>query len=106
MKPVVVDGSWLVIIRCFLVITIMDGLHDSFGIIVPELITRRNYNRQSVAWISITLEATWKFTACIASGLCRMYGCRFPVILGGIIICTGYIGTAFAYLKTWYLLPY
>ena len=63
---------------------------------MPEPITRRGYNRQSFAWFLNVRETTWKLTAFIASGLFRMNGCRFLVILGGITICTSYIAAAFS----------
>ena len=94
MRKVQVDESYLVIFYCFLVHAIVDGLHYCFGIIVAELIERRSFSGESVAWVSLILETSWNLFAFIPGGLCRVYGCRIPVMLGGIIVCSGYFAAA------------
>ena len=66
----------------------------SLGIIHIQLVQRRSYTRENVAWITAICVTSYKSTALIASCLYRFYGCRVPVILGGIITCAAYVLTA------------
>ena len=88
------DESYLIILYSFLIHAIVDGLHYCFGIIVTELIERRNFSGESIAIVSVLFSTSWNLLTFISSGLHRMYGCRLPVMLGGAILCAGYVAAA------------
>ena len=94
MRVIRVDESYLIILYSFLIHAIVDGLHYCFGIIVTELIERRNFSGESIAIVSVLFSTSWNLLTFISSGLHRMYGCRLPVMLGGAILCAGYVAAA------------
>ena len=94
MRVIRVDESYLIIFYSFLIHAIVDGLHYCFGIIVTELIKRRNFSGESIAIVSVLFSTSWNLLTFISSGLHRMYGCRLPVMLGGAILCAGYVAAA------------
>ena len=94
MRVIRVDESYLIILYSFLIHAIVDGLHYCFGIIVRELIERRNFSGESIAIVSVLFSTSWNLLTFISSGLHRMYGCRLPVMLGGAILCAGYVAAA------------
>ena len=123
MKPVDVDDSWLVMFYSFIIHSVADGMGLSLGIIGAQLIERRNYSRERVAWIPTIFITSYKLSAFLASSCYRLYGCRLAVVLGGIFTSGGYfitgissqnvtvvyifigvvsgIGYSFLYVPTW-----
>ena len=85
------DESWMVIIYCFLIHSVADGIALSFGIVGTQLIERRNYSRELVAWLPTILYSCFKLSTFFTSSLYRRYGCKLPVILGGIFSCLGFV---------------
>ena len=95
MKGVGVDKSWLVILYSFLVHFAIDVSSFSLGVLGEQLIERRNFNRESMAWISTLQLICWKLFGFVASGLYHLYGCRIPLIIGGVAYFLGHIIPAF-----------
>ena len=93
MKPVDVDESWLVMLYSFFIHAVADGMGYSLGIIGTQLIERREYSRELVAWIPTIFITSYKLSAFLASSCYRLYGCRVAVVLGGILTCGGYFVT-------------
>lgn len=90
MRPVAVDESNSVILFAFLVHAIADGLRFAIGLIGTMLIERRHFSREAVAWIATVAAIAGKVLSFVSSGLYHKYGCRVPVLSGGIIYCFGY----------------
>ena len=93
MKPVDIDESWLVMFYSFFIHSVADGMGYSLGIIGTQLIERRNYSRELVAWIPTIFITSYKLSAFLASSCYRLYGCRIAVVLGGIFTCSEYFIT-------------
>ena len=93
MKPVDIDESWLVMLYSFFIHSVANGTGYSLGLIGMQLIERRNYSRELVAWIPTIFITSYKLSAFLASSCYRHYGCRIAVVLGGIFTCSGYFIT-------------
>ncbi len=87
MKSVKADESWLVVLYSLAVHTVTAGFNASFSIIVPELVSRRNFSRLAVASVVTTLTVSWRIMGFFTGGVCALCGYRIPIMAGGIVSC-------------------
>ncbi|KAJ8972057.1 hypothetical protein NQ317_010926 [Molorchus minor] len=98
MKPQVPDGGWgwLVVLACFYINMIADGVGFTFGLMYKEFLEAFGASKSATSWIGSLFMAIPLITGPIASALVDKYGCKYTTIVGGIICTVGFVLSHFA----------
>ncbi|KAJ8957427.1 hypothetical protein NQ318_004907 [Aromia moschata] len=93
MKPSIPDGGWgwLVVLACFYINMIADGVGFTFGLLYIEFLHEFEASKSATSWIGSLFIAIPLIAGPIGSALVDKYGCRSMTILGGIICTAGFI---------------
>ncbi|KAG5889291.1 hypothetical protein JTB14_031938 [Gonioctena quinquepunctata] len=97
-KQKIPDGGWgwLVVLACFIINMLSDGVGFTFGLLYIEFLNEFGASKSATSWIGSLFMALPLITGPIGSALVDKYGCRSMTILGGIICTLGLTLSSYA----------
>ncbi|KAJ8923173.1 hypothetical protein NQ315_001727 [Exocentrus adspersus] len=93
MKPKIPDGGWgwLVVLACFYINMISDGVGFTFGLLYIEFLHEFNASKSATSWIGSLFMSIPLIAGPIGSALVDKYGCQPMTVLGGLICTVGFV---------------
>nr|XP_023024051.1 uncharacterized protein LOC111512180 [Leptinotarsa decemlineata] len=97
-KQKIPDGGWgwLVVLACFVINMLSDGVGFTFGLLYIEFLHEFGASKSATSWIGSLFMALPLITGPIGSALVDKYGCRSMTIVGGIICTIGLTLSSYA----------
>ena len=87
--------AWMVCLGSFLSQLTIDGIGNSFGVVIDPLVSKIDSNVANVAWIK-SIHTTFIFLfAFISSIIINKFGFRIVIWVGTVLSCTAFISSAF-----------
>ncbi|XP_076263872.1 monocarboxylate transporter 14-like [Rhynchophorus ferrugineus] len=98
------DGGWgwLVVIGCFFINLIADGVSSTFGLLNKEFLEEFKASNSATSLIGSLFLSVPLLAGPLGSALVDRYGCKYMTIIGSIICSVGFIATA--YVRTIWLM--
>ncbi|KAJ8933232.1 hypothetical protein NQ314_014148 [Rhamnusium bicolor] len=98
MKPKIPDGGWgwFVVLACFYINMIADGVGFTFGLLYIELLQEFGASKSATSWIGSLFMSIPLIAGPIGSALVDKYGCKSMTILGGLICTVGFILSSYS----------
>ncbi|KAK3871693.1 hypothetical protein Pcinc_023180 [Petrolisthes cinctipes] len=93
-----VDGgwAWVVFVAGFLQFFISSAMYYSFSVYYVELVHAFGEPRAKTGWVYSTNSAMHMFCGPLGGWTISRWGPRAAVMIGGLLACLGYIGSAFS----------
>ena len=87
--------AWMVCLGSFLSQLTIDGIGNSFGVVIDPLVLKIDSNIANVSWIK-SIHTTFTFLfAFISSIMIKKVGFRIVILIGTLVSCTAFISSAF-----------
>ncbi|XP_018575240.1 monocarboxylate transporter 14-like [Anoplophora glabripennis] len=98
MKPRIPDGGWgwLVVLACFYINMISDGVGFTFGLLFIEFLHEFKASKSATSWIGSLFMAIPLIAGPIGSALVDKYGCQSMTVVGGLICTVGFVLSSYA----------
>nr|CAH7749230.1 unnamed protein product [Callosobruchus chinensis] len=92
------DGGWgwLVVVACFVINMISDGVSFTFGLLYVEFLNEFKASKSATSWIGSLFMALPLIAGPLGSALVDKYGCRSMTIAGGLVCTIGLILSSYA----------
>ncbi|XP_064646388.1 monocarboxylate transporter 14-like [Lineus longissimus] len=81
--------SWMVLLGCFSIFFLVQGIDKCMGLIYLELLEKLEGSASTTAWVIAIATAGRLIVAPFTSALCKRFGCRIISIVGGLIASVG-----------------
>ena len=87
--------AWMVCLGSFLSQLTIDGIGNSFGVVIVPLVLTIDSSIANVSWIK-SVHTTFMFLfAFLSSIMIKKFGFRIVIWIGTLISCTAFISSAF-----------
>ncbi|XP_046564476.1 monocarboxylate transporter 12-like [Haliotis rubra] len=104
--PVDRGWSWMIVVGCFIMHIFCVGGIKSFGIFFVELEERFETSSKALGFVQAVASTLMLGLGPVSNALSVRFTCRTVVIIGGLLIGTGFIGTAFIPTFPWLYVTY
>ncbi|GAU98923.1 hypothetical protein RvY_09998-2 [Ramazzottius varieornatus] len=93
------DGGWgwCVVLGCFMMNLIVNGISYSFGVIFMELLEKYDRTSSDIAWVYSLNCVTCSWLGPLATALSNAFSFRSVVVVGGLIYSAGIVASSFMY---------
>ncbi|XP_056642873.1 monocarboxylate transporter 9-like [Diorhabda sublineata] len=92
------DGGWgwLVVLACFVINMLSDGVGFTFGLLYKEFLIEFGASKSATSWIGSLFMALPLIAGPLGSALVDKYGCMTMTIAGGIVCTSGLALSSYA----------
>ena len=87
--------AWMVCFSCFLAMVTVDGVGNSFGVVMDPLVLLLDSTVANVSWFKSSNTAFQFLFASLASFMLKKVGYRVIILIGTILCTASYIASAF-----------
>ena len=87
--------AWMVCFGCFITSVIIQGIGNSFGVVIDPLVLQLDSTVANVSWIMSTNTSFRFLFASLASIMLEKVGYRVIIFIGTILCTISYIASAF-----------